>query len=731
MSRGDFFLCSSEEQRTFYLGFLTALGRVNPERIAEDPDLATLIAPGALRRAGRAAAPPAAAAPPRGRRAAPPLRRPLRLVRPVDPARRPGAPRAAGLDPAADPQPQPGEHAPAPVRRGRGALPLAGLVGEPRPGPRLGAGRAALRPAARRRPPRGAPPAEPGDAPLAAHPLPRRSGRRLSGGHQRGGRDEPPAGRAPRRLGGAGRRRPRPRRGPRPRRSAIRARAGKAPASSPRAFRWERVLAPLVRFCREPWTDATKERFGRRPATVAPPDRLAFRLRRKLRALAGETGERLKPLRKVSVAILSWNGRQHLETCLAALAAQQDPGVDWEILVLDNGSTDGTAAWMRERWGGDRRVRLIESPVNLGFCAGNNRLVAEADGDAVALLNNDTRPEPGWLGSLVETLASAPADVAAVSGKIVDWNGERLDFGRGVMTFDGHAFQLDFRRPLAEGAGAGGGGGARLRLRRQPADPPRLVPARPAASTRATSPIWRTWTSAGASGPAASGSSSRRAPSSTIAPSATSDLLGLYNRGFLFERNAFLTAYKNYEDGLWERIMPAVMLTLLSRTQALLEANPGDGHPADRPLRRPHRQHRRRRPAAAPPPPPGPELPPAHHLGGPQGALAGLRPAGVPPARLRKLGVAPPPVPPSQPQASRRRASPTSAPSPSSAPSTGSWAISTPPPPRRAAVQKRRRAPRPRDLRALPGSISSPPTPATSASSPAPDSGPGCRRICR
>lgn len=45
MSRGDFFLCSSEEQRTFYLGFLTALGRVNPERIAADPDLATLIAP--------------------------------------------------------------------------------------------------------------------------------------------------------------------------------------------------------------------------------------------------------------------------------------------------------------------------------------------------------------------------------------------------------------------------------------------------------------------------------------------------------------------------------------------------------------------------------------------------------------------------------------------------------------------------------------------------------------
>ena len=82
---------------------------------------------------------------------------------------------------------------------------------------------------------------------------------------------------------------------------------------------------------------------------------------------------------KVSVALLSWNGRRHLETCLEALAAQRDPGVAWEILVLDNGSTDGTAEWVRrEIQPRLPRVRLIESPVNLGFCGGNNRLVAEA-----------------------------------------------------------------------------------------------------------------------------------------------------------------------------------------------------------------------------------------------------------------------------------------------------------------------------------------------------------------
>ena len=83
---------------------------------------------------------------------------------------------------------------------------------------------------------------------------------------------------------------------------------------------------------------------------------------------------------RVSVAILSWNGRRHLETCLTALAAQADPGVDWEILVLDNGSTDGTAAWMRERWGSAARVRLVESPVNLGFCAARANKLLRLDG---------------------------------------------------------------------------------------------------------------------------------------------------------------------------------------------------------------------------------------------------------------------------------------------------------------------------------------------------------------
>ncbi|HEY8020504.1 MAG TPA: glycosyltransferase family 2 protein [Thermoanaerobaculia bacterium] len=276
--------------------------------------------------------------------------------------------------------------------------------------------------------------------------------------------------------------------------------------------------------------------------------------------------------RKVSVAILSWNGRQHLETCLAALAAQDDPGIPWEILVLDNGSTDGTAAWVARAYPG---VRLLASPLNLGFCAGNDRLVAAADGDAVAFLNNDTRPAPGWLAALVEALAAAPADVAAVSGRILDWEGERLDFGRGVMTFDGHAFQLDFRRPLGVARVPEAGEelffacGGNMLVRRASFLAAGGFAEEYFAYLEDVDLGWRLW---------AGGERVLFAPAAVVhhRSNATSDLLGLYNRGFLFERNAFLTAYTNYEAGLWERMMPALLLTFLSRTQALLtDHNPG------------------------------------------------------------------------------------------------------------------------------------------------------------
>ncbi|HEX7181294.1 MAG TPA: glycosyltransferase family 2 protein [Thermoanaerobaculia bacterium] len=354
-------------------------------------------------------------------------------------------------------------------------------------------------------------------------------------------------------------------------------------------------------------------------------------------------------LSKVSVALLSWNGRRHLETCLSALAAQDDPGVDWEVLVLDNGSTDGTAGWMRrEILPRMPRIRLIESPVNLGFCAGNNRLAAEASGDAVAFLNNDTRPEPRWLACLVEALAAAPPDVAAVSGKIVDWEGERLDFGRGVMTFDGHAFQLDFRRPLASARVPGAGEellfacGGNMLIRRESFLAAGGFDEDYFAYLEDVDLGWRLWSG---------GERIVFVPDAVVRhrSSATSDLLGLFNRGFLFERNAFLTAYKNYEAGLWERVMPALLLTLVSRTQALLESNPGGdalrldpyaGHIANTAPN-----------GAAPAAPPRAELPPAWTWDGFRIRWRGYGPRELVRRGLRKLSGKPASAPSAVPGA--------------------------------------------------------------------------------
>ena len=68
-----------------------------------------------------------------------------------------------------------------------------------------------------------------------------------------------------------------------------------------------------------------------------------------------------------SVIVITWNGRQYLQACLEAVAAQR--GVEFETLVVDNGSTDGSAAFVRERFPAVRVVALAD---NRGFAGGNN-----------------------------------------------------------------------------------------------------------------------------------------------------------------------------------------------------------------------------------------------------------------------------------------------------------------------------------------------------------------------
>jgi GT2 family glycosyltransferase len=99
----------------------------------------------------------------------------------------------------------------------------------------------------------------------------------------------------------------------------------------------------------------------------------------------------------VSVIIVNWNGKQHLATCLDSLAAQSYQ--EFETILVDNGSSDGSVDFIRTHY---PWVKLVISPDNSGFARGNNLGFAQAGGEYLVTLNNDTQVDPDWLQRLVE-----------------------------------------------------------------------------------------------------------------------------------------------------------------------------------------------------------------------------------------------------------------------------------------------------------------------------------------
>ena len=142
----------------------------------------------------------------------------------------------------------------------------------------------------------------------------------------------------------------------------------------------------------------------------------------------------------VDVIVLSWNGMGFLERCLSSLLRQTYP--HYHILVVDNASTDGSVAMVRQRFS---RVEVIENDRNLGFAGGMNVGLRHAQGGIIVLLNQDTEVREDWLEWLVEAMESDER-IGIVGCKLLYPDGKTLQYAGGILAY-----------PLAIGAHRGRG----------------------------------------------------------------------------------------------------------------------------------------------------------------------------------------------------------------------------------------------------------------------------------
>lgn len=163
---------------------------------------------------------------------------------------------------------------------------------------------------------------------------------------------------------------------------------------------------------------------------------------------SGPDGTVALPL--VSVIVVNWNGEPHLEACFSSIAASDWPADRLDVICVDNGSTDGSRALMASRF---PAVRVVALPENRGFTGGNSAGVAQARGDVLVFLNNDMRVEPDAIRRLV---AAIDARHPCTAARVLSWDGRRLDFVRGTISFEARGFQEHYGeavRPELSAAG--------------------------------------------------------------------------------------------------------------------------------------------------------------------------------------------------------------------------------------------------------------------------------------
>ncbi|MGO4105209.1 glycosyltransferase [Leifsonia sp. YAF41] len=139
----------------------------------------------------------------------------------------------------------------------------------------------------------------------------------------------------------------------------------------------------------------------------------------------------------VSVVLVNFRGVDDTIECVRGLLELDWPHKLLEIIVVENGSGDDSLERLKVISG---QITIVESTENLGFTGGCNLGVAKSTGEFVAFLNNDARPDSGWIKEAIATFSTGH-NIGAVASKVLDWEGERVDYLDAAVTWYGMGYK--------------------------------------------------------------------------------------------------------------------------------------------------------------------------------------------------------------------------------------------------------------------------------------------------
>ncbi|HRD15660.1 MAG TPA: glycosyltransferase family 2 protein, partial [Methanothrix soehngenii] len=142
----------------------------------------------------------------------------------------------------------------------------------------------------------------------------------------------------------------------------------------------------------------------------------------------------------ISVIVLNYNGKGFLDGCLSSLASQTYS--DFEVIVVDNGSRDGSPEYVKENY---PWVRLAKNDENLGFAGGTNVGIRAAKGEFVITLNNDSRADSRFIEELIKPMADPEVGVCAAKMLFPDGriNSAGICISRSGAAWDRGMFEPD------------------------------------------------------------------------------------------------------------------------------------------------------------------------------------------------------------------------------------------------------------------------------------------------